>query len=315
MGQCFAPALTKYAPCTDLNNEVSNSGSVPKFTLTYKPTTDALVYFTYSKGFRPGGVNRVGAGTPAAEYAADYLQNYELGWKTTWLNHHLRWNGALFWENWDDFQFSFLVPPSITAVGNAGNATIKGLENTLEWAATDHLTVSTSMTFLDGYLTQNYCGIGLTTNCPTERTYYAFDFPGAVKAGGEYVWIGPQAPTGTNLPVAPKFKGNIVTRYTFGPINDWSPFTQAAFVYQSQTSPNLIVPSALVIGNMPAYGLLDMSAGADNGKMSVQLTVINVTDKRAQISRFVETNPQADNQVYIAPSQPRTVSLTFWQRF
>jgi hypothetical protein len=66
---------------------------------------------------------------------------------------------------------------------------------------------------------------------------------------------------------------------------------------------------------MPAYGLLDLSAGLDNGKTSIQLFLINVTDKRAQISRFTETNPQVDNQVYIAPSQPRTIALNFSQRF
>jgi iron complex outermembrane recepter protein len=313
----FTPPSTKYAPCTNLNTDISKSGSVPKFTLTYKPTTDALVYFTYSKGFRPGGVNRVGAGTPAATYQPDYLQNYELGWKTSWLDHHLRWNGALFWENWDDFQFSFLVPPSITAVANGGNATIKGIENTLEWAATDHLMLSTNVTFLDPYLTQNYCGTLGVTNCPgLQPQLYAFNFPGAVKQpGGLYGWYGPLAPTGTNLPVTPKFKGNIVTRYTFGPINDWSPFTQAAFVYQSQTTAQLQVPLSNIIGTQPAYGLLDTSAGIENGKMTVQLSVINVTDKRAQISRFTETNPVADNQVYIAPSQPRTIQLNFSQKF
>jgi len=104
-------------------------------------------------------------------------------------------------------------------------------------------------------------------------------------------------------------------RYSYGAINDWTPFTQAAFVYQSQTSTNLIVPTSEEIGNMPAYGLLDMSSGADNGKMGFQLMVTNVFDKRAQISRFTEANPVADNQVYIAPSQPRTIGLTFWQRF
>ena len=108
------------------------------------------------------------------------------------------------------------MPPSITAIANGGNATIKGLENELQWAATDHLMLSTNFTFLDPYLTQNYCGQIGVTNCPTLQTYYAFDFPGAVKQpGGEYMWVGPQAPTGTNLPVVPKFKGNIVARYTF----------------------------------------------------------------------------------------------------
>jgi iron complex outermembrane recepter protein len=309
------PPLTKYAPCTNLDTSVSNTGSVPKVTLTYKPTTDVLLYATYSKGFRPGGVNRVG-GINNETYQPDYLKNYEIGWKTTWFNHRLRWNGALFKEDWDNFQFSFLVPPSITAIANGGNATIKGLENELQWATTDHLMLTANFTFLNPYLTQNYCGQIGVTNCPNSQTYLVFDVPGAVKVpGGEYAWVGPQAPAGTNLPVAPKFKGSFVARYTGGPIDDYMPFAQAAFVYQTQTSPNLIVPFSEVIGMMPAYGILDLSTGADNGKFSLTLSLLNATDKRAQLSRFTETNPQVDNQVYIAPAQPRTIQLNFAQRF
>ncbi|HUN75783.1 MAG TPA: TonB-dependent receptor [Steroidobacteraceae bacterium] len=311
---CFAPPITKYSPCTDLDSSVSASGTVPKATLTYKPTSDVMIYATYSKGFRPGGVNRVG-GLANPTYAADYLKNYELGWKTQWF-HSLRWNGAVFWENWDNFQFSFLVPPSITAIANGGNARIKGLENELQWAATDQLMLSANATFLNAQLTQNYCGAIGVTNCASAEQYYAVDFPGATKdPGGEYMWVGPQAPAGTNLPDVPKFKGNLVARYTLEPIHDWAPFGQAAFVYQTQTSPTLIVPQARVIGMQPAYGLLDLSAGAQLNKFSVQLYVSNATDRRAEISRFTESNPQVDNQVYIAPAQPRTIGITLAQRF
>ncbi len=309
----YNPPIVGGSPCTNINFDVSNSGSVPKFTLDYKPTSDSLVYFTYSKGFRPGGVNRVGqANGQPVTYQPDYLQNYELGWKTQWANNRLRWNGALFWENWNDFQFSFLVPPSITAVGNGGDATIKGFENTLQFAATDQLMLSVNTTFLDPYLTQNYCGILGVTNCPTLTNSAAF-YPGG--APGPYVWTGPLAPKGTNLPVAPKFKGNIVARYTLTPINDWSPFVQAAFVYQSQTSNIMIVPINNIVGNNPAYGLLDMSSGVDNGKFSVTLTVTNVTDKRAELTRFTEANQIADPQVYVLPSQPRTIGIKFAERF
>jgi iron complex outermembrane recepter protein len=86
-------------------------------------------------------------------------------------------------------------------------------------------------------------------------------------------------------------------------------------VYQTQTSPTLIVPQAQEIGMQPAYGLLDLSAGAELNKFSVQFFLTNATDKRAQLSRFVEANPVVDNQVYIAPVQPRTVGLTIAQRF
>ena len=315
VAKCFLPPINAAAPCTNLSTEVSSSGSIPKGTLTFKATPEALVYATYSKGYRPGGVNRV-AGPNGLPYSADYLQNYELGWKTEWLGHRLRWNGALFWQNWDNFQFAFLVPPSLTVVANGGKAVIKGLENTLEWAATGHLTVSTNFTLLDPHLTQNYCGTVGVTNCPNQVNYYGFNFPGAVKTpGGEYEWTGPLAPAGTNLPITPKFKGNIVTRYTFEPISDWSPFAQAAFVYQTQTSAMLVVPIAGILGMQPAFGLLDLSAGAQRDKFRLELGVTNVTDKRAQLYRFAETNPAADNQVYVLPSQPRTISLTFAQRF
>jgi iron complex outermembrane recepter protein len=316
---CFPGAAglptTQFAPCTDLNSSVSASGSVPKATLTYKATADALMYFTYSKGFRPGGVNRVG-GPDHPTYAPDYLENYELGWKTQWLDHRLRYNGDLFWENWKNFQFSFLVPPSITAIANGGNATIKGWENELQWLPTDRLMLSANVTFLDGRLTQNYCGIIGVTNCPTLQTYYAFDFPGAVKQpGGEYMWVGPQAPAGTQLPVAPKFKGNAVARYTLAPIDDWSPYWQAAYVYQTQTSTTVIVPTSNVIGMQPAWGMLDMTVGAEKDKFTMQFLVSNVTNKLAELSRFNATNPQVDNQVYIAPAQPRTFAIEFSQKF
>ena len=60
--ECFAPASTAYAPCTNLNAYTSANGWVPRVNLTYKYTPDVMVYATFSKGFRPGGVNRVSTG-------------------------------------------------------------------------------------------------------------------------------------------------------------------------------------------------------------------------------------------------------------
>jgi iron complex outermembrane receptor protein len=55
---------------------------VPKLSLTYRFEDGKLMYATYSEGFRPGGVNR-NDGTP---YDPDYLNNYEIGWKTMWAD-------------------------------------------------------------------------------------------------------------------------------------------------------------------------------------------------------------------------------------
>ena len=301
---CFAPASTPYAPCTDLDRRVTGSGTVPRLNLTYKFTPDMMVYATYSKGFRPGGVNRTSQ-AGIGPYQADYLKNYEIGWKTQWFDHRLRWNGAVFWEDWKNFQFSFLGLNSVTIIENGGNATIKGIENEFEWQATNALTLSTNFTFLDPRLTENYCGISGVTNCPNYVTPEGF-IPNLV---------GPQAPSGTNLPITPKFKGNMIARYSFEEIKGWKPFGQASWMYQSKSTPTLRVDQTQILGMQPAYGLLDVFGGATYNNMTAQLIVTNVTNRLAELSRFAQTVPSAENQPYVVPTQPRTFAIQFGQKF
>jgi outer membrane receptor protein involved in Fe transport len=298
------PPTTPFAPCTDLDKRVTGSGNVPRANLTYKIDPDKLVYATFSKGFRPGGVNRTAA-AGIGPYQADFLKNYEIGWKTQWFDRRLRWNGALFWEDWKNFQFSFLGPNSVTIIQNGGNARIKGVENEIEWAATNALTLSTSFTFLDPRLTENYCGTAGVTNCPTQVTPEAFG----------PALIGPLAPAGTNLPITPKFKGNVIARYTFNEVWGWKPFGQASWVYQTKSTPTLKLDQARNIGVQPAYGLVDLMGGATLNKSTIQLIVTNVADRRAQLSRFAQTNPNSENQPYIIPAQPRTFAIQFGQKF
>jgi outer membrane receptor protein involved in Fe transport len=291
---------------------------VPKATLTYKFTPDVLVYATYSKGFRPGGANRVGGNT----YAPDYLQNYEIGWKTQWFDHRLRWNGALFWEDWKNLQFAYLVPPSINAIANGGTARVKGIESELQWAATNNLMLSGGFTLIDPVLTQNICQHAGVTDCPNDfvdnQPFLPPTFPGYGPSpnhpGAQNAFFGPLALSGNNLPVAPKFKGNLVARYTVSAW-DWAPFGQAALVYQSKTAQLITLNQAAVVGDLGAYALIDLTAGVSHNGLNIEAFVSNVADKRAQLSKFTETNAGRDNQVYTVPAQPRTFGLRVSQSF
>lgn len=291
---CFEPAIVKYSPCTNLDARTSDTGHVPRVNVTYKFTPNMMVYATYSKGFRPGGVNRVGLNIP---YLADFLKNYEVGWKTQWLGNTLRWNGALFWEDWNNFQFSFLGANSVTIIRNGGNARIKGVETSVDWLPMSNLLLSANFTLLDPILTQNYYGcIPGTPECTP--------LPAV------------EAPAGTNLPITPKFKGNLIARYSLALSGNWKPYAQISAMYQGQTSPGLLTAQNAVYGNMPAYALLNLKLGADSaGGMHADLFISNLMNRRAQLSRFTESNPSTDSQVYIVPAQPRTFGIEFGQDF
>jgi hypothetical protein len=66
---------------------------------------------------------------------------------------------------------------------------------------------------------------------------------------------------------------------------------------------------------MPAYGIVDLSAGAHIRDFLIEMFCSNCGDKRAQFSRFANPNPLNDNQVYIIPAQPRTIGIKLSQRF
>jgi outer membrane receptor protein involved in Fe transport len=127
--------------------------------------------------------------------------------------------------------------------------------------------------------------------------------------------IGPQAPSGTNLPITPKFKGNMIGRYTFDEMAGWKPFAQASWVYQTKSTPTLRVDQTQILGMQPAYGLVDFMAGGQMNQTTLQLIITNVADKRAQLSRFAQTAPSVDPQPYIVPAQPRTYTIQLGQKF
>ncbi len=284
------------APCTDLNGEVTGSGHSPLLTLTHFGDDDKMVYFTVSRGFRPGGVNRAqfpGTNVYVPPYKSDYLNNFELGWKTLWADKRVKWNAAVFRENWNNFQFSFLVPPSLTAIANAPNAHINGMESDLEWSLKGGLMLSANMTLTDGKLTQDYCNFQSTCG----------------SSGNPVV-----AHAGTRLPVTPLFKGDFVARYNFK-IQDWKSDVQAAYTFQTQTTPLLTNLETQLIGTQPAYGLLNLSVGGEINKMSLEAYISNVLDTRAQLSRFTECLPTTCSQTYIVPSNPLTIGIKFGQKF
>jgi outer membrane receptor protein involved in Fe transport len=131
-----------------------------KLGVNYKITDKVMVYADFAQGFRDGGSN---AGDPTSCYAKgvpqsyvpDTLNNFELGWKSTSLNDHLLWNGALYLMNWKQLQtiiydVDVCAPSSYYA--NIGNAKIYGMESNVDYKVNSNWSLEAAGSYNDSHV-------------------------------------------------------------------------------------------------------------------------------------------------------------------
>src|SRR5437764_8841822 len=268
-------------PCYDVADVVNGkavprrskgSGHIHRLNAQWKPAPGLMFYATWSRGFRPGGINRQPNTLP---YGADFLTNYEVGWKTTFLGSRLRWNGAIYHQVWNGFQFSFLGVNSLTQIQNGRDATINGVESDLNYI-TGGLTLTVTGAYTDAKTKGAICHSSLDTS-PT------------CSAPGDFVIT----PSGTRLPVTPRFKGSATARYQW-PLGPGKAHVQGVVAYQgsatadirqdtdgSGTNPNSF------LGNIRGSTVVDLFAGYDWHNYNLELFTTNVFDERNELSRFV----------------------------
>jgi iron complex outermembrane recepter protein len=284
-------------PCANIDSRATKTGSTHRVNLTYKFDPDHMIYATWSTGFRPGGVNRV---RTFPDYDPDYLTNFEAGWKTEWFGRRVRWNGALFDEEWKSAQFGITGQNGITEIVNAGHARVKGVESDVEWSATEALTLSASATALDAKLLTNAC------NFPSPSLTCTEPFEGQANSI--------LSPAGSRLPVSAKLKGNLIARYQFT-VNGFATHVQGAMVAQTNVVPDIQQSNVQIIGNQPGYASFDFSAGIKRGTWETELFVQNAFDRRGESIRYTECAPTTCTLTYVLPIAPRLIGISFGQRF
>ncbi len=280
-----------------------DSGFTYRFNGTYKPREGLMFYATWSKGFRPGGINR----QPGLEpYDPDFLVNYELGWKTRF--GPLIWNGAVYHQIWEKFQFSFLGENSLTVVQNGRDARINGIETDISYVA-GGLTLNAAAAYTDAKTKQNICELASdpTPNCDMIITE---DDPETEEDEEERDII--TAPKGTRLPVTPKFKFTTTARYAWD-MGPGKAHVQASLVHKGKARSALKTADQAVTGNLPASTLVDLFAGYNWNNYSVELYGTNIFDKRTQLSRGLPCG--ACTYVLIIPGRPRTLGIRAGMKF
>lgn len=288
------------SPCTNLGVyttdgvkpvKASGTGGTYRFNATWKPNSDVLAYATVSRGFRPGGINRRG---DFGAYQPDYLTNYELGFKTTLANGLLRLNGAVYQQDWKNFQFAYLGPNSFTIITNGPNARIRGFDLDAS-ISLDRLSINLSGAYTDAKIRNNLCAA-------VDPTFTCSDPDNSISA-----------PAGTRLPITPQWKMSGTARYTV-PMGEGKVYGQVNATYQSSASSDLRVDFAAAQGRLEGFGQVNLAIGGEWSSYSIEAFVRNLTDERGQLSRFVQCGA-CTQRPYIVPTTPRMFGLRAGAKF
>jgi outer membrane receptor protein involved in Fe transport len=309
------------------------SGFRSRANLSWKATEDALLYYTWSQGYRAGGTNLAPFAAPASspladsgngfayqaqahkhgawaaprDFAPDNLTNNELGWKTMWVDRRIQWNGAIYQEDWNNAQINVGGIDVFSNFGvslNGGSYRVRGIETSGIARVTAGLTVEAGAAWNHSELVKQ------ATFLWADGT--PIDFSALQTSRGERV-PSPGGKLGSSLAGAPPFQGNIRARYEFALIGH-DGFAQIGAVHQSHSLATTNQQSD-PLGNssaydLPAFTTYDAALGIGKDAWLVQLYAENLTDTRAQLYANYSQWYKA-----VTVSRPRTVGLHFSYKF
>jgi outer membrane receptor protein involved in Fe transport len=289
-------------PCRNVKKGIDESDEIYRVNLSWDVADDKMLYFTWSEGYRPGGINR----NPfAGEFISDFLTNWEAGWKTRWFDSSVQFNGAMFYEEWEDFQVGFQGANGITQNVNGPTAEVWGTEMDLLWLPTENLTLGASWALYDTALQDDYC-----PGCDSRED---INGDGDFGDDGESrAW----APSGSELPLTADFKGFLFARYNF-PVGEFEGHVQASLSYQGERNSSLNIRDMVkYYGEFEETSIVDVTAGLTKESYAIELFAKNLTDEDASTAITSECAPgTCGTQLYGLSFRPRTIGLKFTQNF
>jgi outer membrane receptor protein involved in Fe transport len=258
--------------------KATTSDITKKLAVQYNINENAMVYALFSDGFRAGGRNATAPGVVLpVDYEPDFLDNYELGFKTRWGGGRYALNFTAFKMKWEGYQVEVVDPGAlpefyVVVVANIGDAEIDGISADFTANLRDSLDFGLNVQLLDSKVTE----------------------------GNELVGT----KTGDRLPFSAEEKGAVWVEYTFPPdIAGGHVYSRFQWSYTGNMLNGVSHPRTL----QPAYQISDFKVGFESGDWEIYAYVDNLTNERAIL--FDYKNALIPGKVSI--NRPRTFGLGF----
>jgi iron complex outermembrane recepter protein len=187
--------------------------------LDHKLTPVNLVYASYSRGFKGGGLNVGNAVSPT--FAPEFINAYEIGSKNSFLSNTLQANFSAFYYDYKNLQLGQRLGTSVITVN--GNAKVWGLESEFQWAPVRGLLLNANASYL-------HTSIGnLLTIDPANPAQWTPAVGAPTRTPAVAVNL-----NGKELPYSPHFKFSLGAQYTV-PLGEsgWSATLRGDYSRQS----------------------------------------------------------------------------------
>jgi outer membrane receptor protein involved in Fe transport len=257
--------------------KASTSDITKKLSVQYNINENAMVYALFSDGFRAGGRNLTAPGVVLpADYDPDFLDNYELGFKSRWDGGRYTFNLTAFRMKWEDYQVEVVDPGAfpefyVVVVTNLGNAEIDGISADFTATPWDSLDFGFNAQVLDPRVTEGNALL--------------------------------ETQSGDRLPFSPKEKGAAWLEYTFpGEVAGGHVYGRFQWSYTGNILNGVYEPRIL----RPAYQIADFKVGFESEGWEIYVYVDNLTNERAILFDWHSTPGGL-----VSINRPRTWGLGF----
>jgi iron complex outermembrane receptor protein len=297
--QAYVQSIRNIVGTTNAYNVKDGEGNVSGLlTVDYNLSSDILLYGTYSRGYKSGGINLTNL--PAAVPKVvdpERVDNVELGFKSTLLNRNLTFNIAAFRTDTHGYQTNiFDSSLFITYIANIGLVRSQGIETDLRFRPDNHFGAYLSAAYDDA------------TYVDYKKAPPGVEWTGLLPSTANYIDL-----SGRPLPGAPKWAASFGGDYNHSLGDGLDGYAGADVNVKSAFFAAINdAPSSRVNG----YGLVNLRLGLrwHDGHDDLSLWVRNAGD-----THYFQTlgagNTGASGLITGLPGEPRTWGLTFRHSF
>ena len=282
-----------------------------KIALDYQVTPSNMVYASYTRGFKPGGLNSSSLSGTAWQtiqptYSPETVDSFEVGTKNRFLDNTIQLNASAFLYDYKNMQFLEEDPVLFyEGVSNAPSAQIYGLELEGSWIATPKWRFDASLSLQQGKFNEDYNALDPVA---ASEAQIAAGYPGYLFWTNYYAAAlarnaARRNINGNDVPKMPKVQGAISVTYSdhFAGGNITA---KAEYLYRGKYNYRLFNDSG--VDAVPAYGQTNLffKYEPDAKPWYASLTVANLFDEEGINSRFSDPYGSAQtSDTYIAPRQ------------